>query len=693
MAFPKKAPLIRIFSLVLALGMMLLSCSAQIPSATTQSTTQSTTTAPVKTMDDGAKDIFLATFKTPDWAQLYRDAQVEDTPFETAEDYASYMETLLGDTPLTLAKNSSGYDVCFGTQVVAGFTVAKNGESWVLETLSVVIDRKVSCQITTLPENTVTVNGVALDESYIIKTSTTHAEDYLPDGLHGHQTVVYAVTGLLKAPEVTVTNNSAAVDMIFDPETGAYSQVTDCGTMADTERDALVSASKVYCRYMIGNVAASTVRQYFDSNSKAYKVMTSIDKWMQKYLGYRFADAEITEFHRYSDELFSAKVTMSMFVTRKDNTEKEYPFHCTLLMKKQGSGWIVSEMVNFSLEDPIETVRIDFMQDGKVIASQMVSSHAATIETPAVTVPDGQFLGWFAADEDKPLLVPGENGIAAVPYNTTLQPMTLEARFDTNELTVDTDAEWEGHIDNIRLETIEGTTYTAHVMIIRDPAQVYMGTSSDTFSKDIPGKRLPEAMEDEGAIAAINAGAFYDNGTSNLIVGSMPEGLVIAGGKVVWNKIQMGMPENGFVGFDQNNKLVVATSMTASKAMDLGIRDGCCFGPALIMDGVVNQSVYNGAVHYNPRTAIGQRADGAVIFLCIEGRIANSLGATYKDIIDIMLRYGAVNACNLDGGSSTVMLYRDPLTGEADWVNTYSVLQAEARRMPNFFMVRPAKEN
>jgi hypothetical protein len=38
------------------------------------------------------------------------------------------------------------------------------------------------------------------------------------------------------------------------------------------------------------------------------------------------------------------------------------------------------------------------------------------------------------------------------------------------------------------------------------------------------------------------------------------------------------------------------------------------------------------------------------------------------------------------------MLYRDPVTGEADWVNTYSVLQAEARRMPNFFMVRPAKE-
>ena len=691
MVFCKKAPAIRIFVLVLAGAMTLLSCSAQSPVTTDPSTTQPTT-APVNTMDDSARDVFLSIFKTPDWAQLYRDAQVEDTPFEDAASYAAYMENLVGDASLTMAKTENGYDVFLGSRVIGGFTLTKVQDAWVLNTLRLIVERSISCHISVATGNSVSVNGVALDDSYIIKTSVTHAEDYLPQGQHGHRTTVYRVDGLLNVPQVVVTDNGEQVDMTYDADTCSYTQFTDCGTITDGEQTAIVNASKIYCRYMIGNVGSSTVRQYFDSNSNAYKVMTSIDKWMQKYLGYRFAEAQISEYHRYSDELYSAKVTMSMFVTRKDGTEKEYPFHSTLLMKQQGSTFTVEEMVNFSLESPIETVRIDFVQDGKLVGSQMVSSDAVSVQTPTVTVPEGQFLGWFAENADKPLLVPGENGTAPVPYGTVLQPTVLTARFHGEALAPNSEAEWEGHIDNIRLETFEGTTYTAHVMIIRDPAQVYMGTSSPTFSKDIPGKRLPEALEDEGAIAAINAGAFYDNGTSNLIVGSMPEGLVIAGGKVVWNKIQMGMPENGFVGFDQDNKLVVATSMTSKKALELGIRDGCCFGPALIMDGQVNQSVYNGAVHYNPRTAIGQRADGAVIFLCIEGRIANSLGGTYKDIIDIMLRYGAVNACNLDGGSSTVMLYRDPVTGEADWVNTYSVLQAEARRMPNFFMVRPAKE-
>ena len=277
----------------------------------------------------------------------------------------------------------------------------------------------------------------------------------------------------------------------------------------------------------------------------------------------------------------------------------------------------------------------------------------------------------------------------------------LPDEFDPNKVQINTDTslnansdEWKNHPDGVRIERLSGATFNAHVMIIRDPSKVYMATSSETFSKDKPGLRITEAIEKEGAIAAINAGAFYDNGTSNPVVGSVPEGLVIAGGKVVWNKVEMGVPENGFAGFNKDNVLVVASSMTASKAMELNIRDGCCFGPVLIMNGQVNEKVYNGNSGFNPRTAIGQRADGAVIFLCIDGRTISSPGGTYRDIIDIMTEYGAVNACNLDGGSSSVMLYRDQqgLFGEAgkvQMINNYSLLQSEPRKMPNYFMVKP----
>ena len=263
-----------------------------------------------------------------------------------------------------------------------------------------------------------------------------------------------------------------------------------------------------------------------------------------------------------------------------------------------------------------------------------------------------------------------------------------------------TNAEWADHPDGIRIEYIYGDTYNAYVMLIRNPADVYMATSTEKFSTDIPGTRIHNQIITEGAIAAINAGAFFDNGTSSSVVGSVPQGLVIAGGKVVWES--GSAPEQGFVGFNQDNILVVAQTMTGTKALELGIRDGCCFGPVLIMDGNVNMEAYNSNSGWNPRTAIGQRADGTVIFLAIDGRQAGSLGGSYADIIDIMMEYGAVNACNLDGGSSTVMLYKDtyglygaeskPWGNDIAMINNYSLLQKEPRRMPTFFMVRPASE-
>lgn len=259
--------------------------------------------------------------------------------------------------------------------------------------------------------------------------------------------------------------------------------------------------------------------------------------------------------------------------------------------------------------------------------------------------------------------------------------------------------EWADYPDGIRIESIEGDTYKAKVMIVRDPSQVYLGISThEGFSTSIPGKRLNVAIEDEGAIAAVNAGAFNDDGTSGSYVGSLPEGLVYSTGKCVW---KTGAPPNGitgFAGFNEDNILVVhKDNITPVQAEELNIRDGCCFGPVLIMNGEINMEAYNKVSGLNPRTGIGQRADGAVIFVCIDGRQPSSMGGEYKDVIDIMVEYGAINACNMDGGSSTVMMYRDTygLYGEAGQVqimNSYSLLQTEPRKMPDFWMVRPAKE-
>ena len=207
------------------------------------------------------------------------------------------------------------------------------------------------------------------------------------------------------------------------------------------------------------------------------------------------------------------------------------------------------------------------------------------------------------------------------------------------------------------------------------------------------GYTVAQMVEHFDAVAGINAGGFEDpNGNGN---GSIPDTLVVYEGKIYYAESGVSM---GFVGFDKNHIMHVGR-LSASAIKDRDIQYGVAFGPVLVANGELIQQSSSGI---NPRTAIGQRADGAVILLCIDGRQAGSLGGTYADIINIMVEYEAVNACNLDGGSSTVMLYKDtyglytdedkPWGNDIAMINNYSLLQKEPRRMPTFFMVRPGSE-
>ena len=301
-----------------------------------------------------------------------------------------------------------------------------------------------------------------------------------------------------------------------------------------------------------------------------------------------------------------------------------------------------------------------------------------------------------------PALFIGEDTVAEIRESVSDSGLdedvtdTTKVIIQANNVITGNSNEWDNYPDGVRIERRSGDTYNAHIMIVRNPAQVYMGTSTEKFSTAIPGKRITEVMaENPDVIAAINAGAFNDDGTASSYVGSTPLGLVMSNGSCVWTSgKQPGL--EGFAGFNEDNILVVSkTNLSQSEAENLKIRDGCCFGPVLIVNGEVNLEAYNNKSGFNPRTAIGQRADGAVIFVCIDGRQAGSLGGTYADIINIMQEYGAVNACNMDGGSSSVMMYRDTYgklgtAGETVMVNNYSLLQSQPRRMPNFWMVRAA---
>ncbi len=230
--------------------------------------------------------------------------------------------------------------------------------------------------------------------------------------------------------------------------------------------------------------------------------------------------------------------------------------------------------------------------------------------------------------------------------------------------------------DGIIVEEIHGSGYSGYMMIVLDPSRVIMGCVPSSFG--YRGYTVAEMVEYYHAVAGINAGGFYDpNGQGN---GSIPDSLVVFDGKIYYAELGVG---NGFVGFDSNNILHVG-KMSRQQIIDADIQYGVCFGPALVVNGVMaDESTLVSGV--NPRTAIGQRSDGAVLLLVIDGRQVISMGATYLDLAEIMLRYGAVNACNLDGGSSSLMWF------EGDYINNCASVIG-IRPVPDTFIVLAKEE-
>lgn len=216
--------------------------------------------------------------------------------------------------------------------------------------------------------------------------------------------------------------------------------------------------------------------------------------------------------------------------------------------------------------------------------------------------------------------------------------------------------EWENYPDGVKLEMVNGSTYKAYVILVRDPSKVYVATSSN-FVNATAGMTLFKCVERENCLAAINGGEFEDVG--GMGSGANPIGLTYSNGKKVWDD----GTKRTFIGIDRDNKLVVAEQMTATEADSLGIRDAVSFQNNNVLidnrDGQVNFYNSDANTGTSQRTAIGQRADGTMIMIVTDGRSTSSLGATRGDVIDLMVRYGAVTAAMLDGGSSAMMYCRD----------------------------------
>ena len=196
-------------------------------------------------------------------------------------------------------------------------------------------------------------------------------------------------------------------------------------------------------------------------------------------------------------------------------------------------------------------------------------------------------------------------------------------------------------------------TCRGKLLIIRDPKSVILGVSG-RFGVD-PGLQLTDMVAKYKGIAGTNAGGFIDN--NGLGNGGTPTGMVIVDGEILFGD---QWTNYNVIGLDNDGILHVGR-MSGEEALNKGMKYAVSF---VTHDGIASDLVINGNVQthnlgpgVNPRTAIGQREDGALLLLVLDGRSSKTLGATLENVVDIMLSYGAVTVGNLDGGSSSVMVY------------------------------------
>lgn len=262
-----------------------------------------------------------------------------------------------------------------------------------------------------------------------------------------------------------------------------------------------------------------------------------------------------------------------------------------------------------------------------------------------------------------------------------------EADTDPNLITFDEEIEYANEYERAVLERNKDALYKiiefdvngcdAYLAVIYDASKISVGISKYLGRG---GQYIYDMAEEQGAVLAINGGGFYDpNYNGN---GANPLGVTISDGEIITDYAYDSM-NGGIIGFDLENRLVLLRDASAKDAIDYGIRDAVTMGPFLIVNGKMAEIRGNGGWGYAARTAIGQRKDGIVLMLVVDSNEFRTEGASIRDLAEIMQNYGAINAANLDGGTSSALVINNELIN--DPIN--SALEHKTRGIPTIFKV------
>ena len=427
-----------------------------------------------------SQEVFEKYFADPDWSQIYDLAGIESSAFEDKDDFVTYMQEKLGGAELTYMETSAGlsgdhkYNLKNGENHIGYFTLTdKNAKDpsettaqtpeelaeeltalpdWQLGQVSVSFTRNESVTIQKIDGHTAYVNGIAVSDDYTTQIASTVAEEYLPEGTTGFRLIRQTVTGLLLEPEVTILDaDGNPSTVVYDETTGIYTEQTEATTITSEEEEVVIDAAEAFGLFMIEKAGAANLAKYWKSSTDIYEEITTLARWFSGATDYEFVNETVSDYVRYTEKLFSARVAYTLNVTRKNGTIKEYDLDTTLFFEKQKSGkWMAIDMTNVDVQEQIAEVRISFLDaNGNLVSTDFVKDDATELFAPVLTVPAGQVLdGWYQETVDASgtktltkVFESDETGYIEIPNGTTLEPMVLQPVFEAAAVGAATESE------------------------------------------------------------------------------------------------------------------------------------------------------------------------------------------------------------------------------------------------------------
>lgn len=272
--------------------------------------------------------------------------------------------------------------------------------------------------------------------------------------------------------------------------------------------------------------------------------------------------------------------------------------------------------------------------------------------TTAMTTKSHHYLALTLYDEETIYKVLASNYMKEVDENTNTSDINIGNIKEQTTYESESEREILEHDkdDIYKIINISGAGYKGFVVAIYDPSRIELVTAN-RFG--VQGEFLQNIVKRTDALIGINAGGFADAG--GIGNGGIPTGTVIQDGKIIYEGVDTGWG-GGIVGFTKDNILVL-TKEDAKTAIENGIEDAVEFGPFLIVNGKRAIAKGNGGYGISSRTALAQRQDGIVLFVVIDGRQPGySIGVNMVELTDILVKYKAYNAVNLDGGASSSLV-------------------------------------